>query len=300
MKNFAEIRASAARRGGTTVAVVSADAASVQAVVQGRQTGICDAVLIGQGDRIRPILEEYGGDPREFRFLEGEDDLSSASIAVELARNGAVGAILKGSLSTTSLMRAVLRRERGLRLERLLSDVRLCEHPYRPGCFLAVTDGGMNPRPTLYEKRAILENAVMVFHRLGHENPRVAVLCAAEKVEPGLPHTVEAAALKEMNRRGEITGCIVEGPISLDLAISTEAARQKGYVSAVAGQTDVLLGPTIEANNILGKSLVYFLGAVPGQVVVGARVPVLITSRADGPEVRLNSIALAVVVGAEP
>jgi phosphate butyryltransferase len=296
IRNFGALREAAVARGGCAVAVASADRHSILAVVEGRRAGLCDAILIGDEGRIQENLDALGVDPSDFVVLPADGDASSAALAVELARRGAANAILKGSLATSTLMRAVLHREFGLRRERLLSDVRLCDHPFKKDGFLAVTDGGLNPRPTLHEKRVILENAVAVFRCIGNYDPCVAVLCAAEKVEVSLPHTVEAAALRDMNRRGEITGCLVDGPVSLDLAISADAARLKGYTSPVAGRADILLGPTIEATNLLGKSLIYFLGSTPGQVVFGAAVPVLIPSRADGAEIRLNSIALASLV----
>jgi phosphate butyryltransferase len=301
LRNFSEVRQAAQRRQvgrrPLVVAVASADANSIAAVVAGRRAGFCDAVLLGHEPSIRREIERHGAEDMAFEVIFCADDEESAVRAVGLARRGQAGLILKGNLATSTLLRAVLDRNSGLRTGRLLSDVRLCDHPFKAEGFLSVTDGGMNPQPRLAAKRAILENAIRVYHRLGWAEPRVAVLCAAETVDPKIPATVDAAALKELQRSGEITGCVVEGPIALDLALSSEAAALKGYSSPVAGEADILLGPSIEANNLLGKAMVYFLHSLPGQIVVGARVPVLITSRADGPEVRLNSIALAAVAG---
>jgi len=204
--------------------------------------------------------------------------------------------ILKGLLPTQTLLRAVFDRNSGLRTDRLLSDVRLFDHPFKEAGFLGITDGGVTPAPTLAQKRRILENAVHVYHCLGIELPRVAVLCATEKVSASMPHTVDARALAEAQRRGELTGCVVDGPLSLDLALSAQAAERKGYSSRVAGQADLIVGPTIEASNAVAKTLVIFDGATPGQVVTGARVPLLIPSRADDAEVKLNSVALATLV----
>ena len=201
--------------------------------------------------------------------------------------------ILKGHLPSSTLLHAALDRERGLRKGRLLSDVRLQDHPFKESGFLAVTDGGVNPEPGLKEKRGILENALWVYRCLGVERPKVAVVCATEKVSVRMRHTVEAEKLKEMWQRGEFEGCVVEGPLSLDLALIRESVRIKGVESEVAGEADILLMPTIETGNCVGKALVYFLGAVPGQVVMGGKVPLLIPSRSDSPEVKLNSIALA-------
>ncbi len=298
LKNFLQVRKAAKEHAGFRMAVVAAeDEASLRAAVAARREDLAESVLLGDQIAVREGLERIGADPGQFEIRPVAAAEEAAAEAVALAREGAVQVILKGHLPTSTLLRAVLARGTGLRTGRLLSDVRLFDHPFKTEGFLAVTDGGVIPAPSLDQKRAIVENAVWVYHRLGWSVPKVAMLCATEKVLDAMPHTVEARRIRDWNREGLISGCVVEGPISLDLALIRESARAKGYDSPVAGEADILVGPTIEAVNILGKSLVYFKGCVPGQVVVGSKVPVLIPSRSDGPEVKLNSIALAAAIG---
>ena len=298
LKNFEEVREAARANAGFRMAVASAeDEASVLAAVEAHREGLAESVLVGEEAAVLRRLEEVGADPADFEILPVSSEEEAAARVVGLAREGRVQVILKGRLPTSTLLRAVLAKEGGLRTGRLISDVRLFDHPFKPEGFLAVTDGGVIPAPTLEQKRAIVENAVWVYHRLGWTEPKVAMLCASEKVIDAMPHTVEARRIRDWNREGRITGCIVEGPISLDLALIKESAVAKGYESPVAGEADILVGPTIEAVNILGKSLVYFKGCVPGQVIVGSKVPVLIPSRSDKAIVKLNSIALAAAVG---
>lgn len=298
ISDFAAVRAAARTRGGgLALAVVAAtDETIIQAAVAARAEGLAESVLIGPEGAVRALLEAEGADPGEFRIEDVTGDEACAERGAALAAEGAVGAIVKGHASSAAVIRAVLSRRHGLRTGRALSDVRLCEHPMLPGRLLGLTDGGVIPLPTLAQRRDIVENAVQVYHRLGYERPRVALLAASEKVTDAVPHTAEARTIVEMARRGELGACDVDGPLSFDLAVSAEAAARKGYASEVAGRAEILVGPNIETINVLAKSIVYFLKGVPGQVVMGARVPVLIPSRADAPEVKLNSIALAALV----
>jgi phosphate butyryltransferase len=197
-------------------------------------------------------------------------------------------------------MAAVLDREAGLRAGRLLSDVFVFEDPLREergGALVAITDGGITPLPTLAQKRAILENAVGVYHRLGCAAPNVAVMSAAEKVDGRIASTTDARALVEMHARGEITGCVVEGPMALDVAALAWCAERKGIRSAVAGAVDIMLMPSIEAGNMLAKAFAFLLRRRIGHVIAGARAPILINSRTDDAAARLNSIALSILAG---
>jgi len=216
-------------------------------------------------------------------------------------RAGEASILMKGRLQTGDLLRAVLDRGSGLRAAgRLLSDVLVADHPLSPEPRLVgVTDGGVNVAPDLAQKKAIIENAVALFEKLGYQRPRVACLCAVEKVTAAMPHTQEAQALAGMNARGELGGCLVSGPLALDNALSVEAAREKGIDHPVAGRADVLLAPTIEAGNALGKAFTYLAHAHVAHVLVGARAPVLIPSRVERAEDKLFSIALG-VLAAEP
>jgi phosphate butyryltransferase len=214
-------------------------------------------------------------------------------------RDGKGDILLKGSVDTGTLLRAVLNAESGLRTGRLLSDVFLFEYPDEGGSrFIMITDGGVNLSPDIYQKLEILKNGVDVAHALGIELPRVAVLSASENVNPQLPSSVDAAVLTEMNRRGEIPGCLVEGPLALDLAVSRDAARIKGLRSEVAGRVDILLVPDIETGNAVAKATTYFAHYSLGHVIVGATAPVLIPSRSDRKEAKLFSIALGVLMSA--
>lgn len=295
--NFESLRVEAVRRGGLRMAIAYAqDDVSLEVAVSAKNSGLAQPILLGEPDAMRQGLERLGADPAAYELDPCASIDACAARAVDLARSGAADGILKGLMPTEALLKAVLDRDTGLRTDRLLSDVRLYDHPFKDAGFLGITDGGVTPAPSLEQKRGILENAVHVYHCLGFHTPRVAVLCATEKVSAGMPHTVEARQLAEAQQRGDITGCLVDGPLSLDLALSAQAAARKGYHSDVAGQADLIVGPTIEASNAVAKTLVVFDGAVPGQVVTGARVPILIPSRADDAEVKLNSLALATIV----
>ena len=202
---------------------------------------------------------------------------------------------MKGNLSTSLILKAVLNKEHGLRTGNVLSHVAVFDVPHydRP---ILVTDAAMNITPSLEEKVQIIQNAVNVAHSIGIEMPKVAPIAAVEVVNPLMPATVEAALLTQMNRRGQIKGCVIDGPLALDNAINIEAAKQKGIQSEVAGQADILLVPAIETGNVLYKSLIYFAKAKVGAILAGAKAPVVLTSRADSSESKLYSLALAISV----
>jgi len=220
------------------------------------------------------------------------------SIGISLVRDGEAHVILKGKVDTTTLMKGVLSKESGLRTGRLLSDVFIFEYPEKnsESKFILMSDGGVVLNPTLEQKIEIIKNAVEVAHKLGIENPKVAILSATELVIEELTSTTDAVKLKQLNAEGKITGCIIDGPLALDLAISEESAFEKGIKSDVAGKADILIVPNIESGNILGKSLTYFAHYKIGHVIIGAKAPVLIPSRSDKMEAKLNSIALGVLM----
>jgi phosphate acetyltransferase/phosphate butyryltransferase len=211
---------------------------------------------------------------------------------VALARTGEVGAIMKGALHTDELMHAVVARDTGLRTGRRISHVFALDVPTYPRPLL-LTDAAINIYPTLEDKRDIVQNAIDLAHALGIAAPRVAILSALETVSPKIASTIEAAALCKMADRGQIEGAILDGPMAFDLAVSEAAARTKGFVSPVAGQADILVVPDLEAGNMLAKQLEYLAEAQVAGIVLGARVPIMLTSRADGPLARLASCALA-------
>jgi phosphate butyryltransferase len=280
------------------VAAAESDTALAAAALARRQR-IADVVLLGDVAELRRRLAALGEDPALFALEHVPADADAARRAVELVRAGEAAVIMKGRLKTADLLRAILDRTAGLRDGRLLSDVLVAEHPLSPSPrLLGITDGGVNVAPTLEQKREIIRNAAALFRSLGHDRPKVACLCAVESVTEAMPHTVDAQVLAEENADGRLAGCLVSGPLALDNALSVDAAREKGIDHPVAGRADVLLAPTIEAGNALGKAFTYLAHRPVAHVIVGARAPVLIPSRVERAEDKLYSIALGVLAAA--
>lgn len=228
----------------------------------------------------------------EVIFIEEADGAKAALQAAKLVRDGEADVLMKGLVNTSDFLRAVLDQENGIRGDGFLSHFAAFETPGQDRLII-LTDGGMNLYPTLEEKVKILANAVEALHKLGVECPKVAALCANEVINPKLISSVDAAALVKMNAAGEIPGCIIEGPIALDVALSAEAARHKNIESRIAGETDLYLVPNIDAGNIMGKILICCAGAKMAGVVLGAKAPVVLVSRSDNAESKLNSLAFA-------
>ena len=287
--------------GPRVVAVPAAESeTALAAVVEARRRGIARGLLLGDREGLVDRLWKLEEDPSHHEIVHEPDDRRAAAIAVERVRAGEASLLLKGRLPTGDLLRAVLDRDHGLRTGRILSDVMVSEHPSSPPRrIVGITDGGVNVAPRLAEKQAILENAVRVFHRLGFARPVVAVLCAVETPSSAMPHTQDARALAEMAARGEIEGCDVVGPLALDNALLPWAAKAKGIEHPLAGRADVLLVPTIEAGNILGKAFSWLAGKPGAHVIEGARVPVLIHSRVERADDKLLSIALGALSAEE-
>ncbi len=274
---------------------------ALTAVAHARRKRIAEVVLVGGGLGIRARLAALGEDADRYRIVEAANDAEAARTAVALVRGGEGAVLMKGRIKTGDLLHAVLDRAEGLREGRLLSDVLVAEHPLsEEERLVGVTDGGVNVAPTLAQKREIVANAVALFRRLGHPRPKVACLCAVETVTSAMPHTLEAQALAEANAAGEILDCVVSGPLALDNALSVDAARAKGIDHPVAGRADILLVPTIEAGNALGKAFTYLAKKPVAHVIVGAKAPVLIPSRVERAEDKLCSIALGVVCASRP
>ncbi|HTN51173.1 MAG TPA: phosphate acyltransferase [Anaeromyxobacter sp.] len=292
--------AEARQRGPLRLAVAAAESdTALAAAALARRQRIADVVLLGGKEGIRARLAALGEDPALFALEAVPDDAEAARRAVAMVRAGEATVLMKGRLQTGELLRAVLDRTAGLRDGRLLSDVLVADHPISSeprlvGC----TDGGVNVAPTLAQKKEILLNAVELFRKLGVERPRVACLCAVENATDAMPHTREAQALAAMNASGELPGCLVSGPLALDNALSLDAAREKGIDHPVAGRADVLLAPTIEVGNALGKAFTYLAHRHVAHVIVGARAPILIPSRVEKAEDKLYSIALGVLAAA--
>lgn len=265
---------------------------ALRAAVEAREDGMIDPLLIGPGAKIRAIAEEAGIDLSGIEIDEVEHSHAAAARAVELGATGHIAALMKGSLHTDELLSAVVAPGSRLRTERRISHVYAMDVPAyaKP---LIVTDAAVNIAPTLAHKRDICQNAIDLMHLLGVDTPRVAVLAAVETVNPDMSSTLDAAALTAMAMRGQISGALVDGPLAFDNAISPVAATVKGITSPVAGNADILLVPNLEAGNMLAKQLLYFAGADAAALVLGARLPIILTSRADSVRVRLASIALA-------
>lgn len=275
------------------VAVVSAqDEHTLEAVFKAKKDNIVEPILIGNKKKIIEILSGLHESVLEESIINVESDSEAAEKAVELINENKADFIMKGKIQTADLLRAVVNKENGLRTGKVMSHIVIHEIPtYHK--LLAVTDGGMMMYPNLDEKKQILENAVSTFLALGYENPKVAVLAAVETVNPKMQESVDADLLKKMNIKGEIKNCIVEGPISYDLTMSKESASIKGFVSPVTGEADIIVVPNITVGNILGKSLVYSAGAKMAGFIVGAKVPIVLTSRGSTSEEKYLSLALS-------
>jgi phosphate acetyltransferase len=257
--------------------------------------GLIAPFLVGPSARIKEIAEKFKIDLTGLEIVEAAHSQASAARAVELVREGRAEALMKGSLHSDELMSAVVQRETGLRTARRISHCFVMDTPGHPDA-LIITDAAVNIAPTLDEKVDIVQNAIDLAHALGLAEPRVAILSALETVSSKVPSTIEAAALCKMADRGQIKGGILDGPLALDNAISVEAANIKGIRSPVAGRANVLVAPDLEAGNMLAKSLSFLAQADAAGIVLGARVPIMLTSRADSVTTRLASCAVAALV----
>jgi phosphate acetyltransferase len=250
-------------------------------------------VLVGDEATMRRVADAAGLDLSPFQIVDASNELDAARKSVALCRAGRTQALVKGSLHTDTLMRAVLEHEAGLRTSRRVSHVFVLDAPMYPRPLL-ITDAGINIYPTLEDKVDIVRNAIDLAHAIGIDLPNVAILSAIETVNPKITSTLDAAALCKMADRKQITGAVLDGPLGFDTAVSAEAARIKGLTSSVAGRADVLVVPDLESGNMLAKQLEYLGGAELAGIVLGAGVPIVLTSRADAPRARLASCAVAV------
>jgi len=278
-----------------TAVVHPCDEAAIEGAIGAARLGLIKPILVGPTERIREAARKAGVDIAEYPIVDVPHSHAAADKAVELVLSGQAEAIMKGSLHTDELMAAVVRRENGLRTSRRVShcfvmDVPAYEDP------LIISDAAVNIMPTLEDKVDIVQNAIDLAHALQFAEVRVAILSAMETVNPKVPSTVEAAALCKMADRRQITGAVLDGPLALDNAISLTAAEIKNIDSPVAGRANVLIVPDLEAGNMLAKSLSFLAGADAAGIVLGARVPIILTSRADSDITRLASCAVAVLV----
>jgi phosphate acetyltransferase len=278
-----------------TAVVHPCDASVLQTVLAAAKAGFIVPILVGPEAKIRNAAAAAGLDISHMRIVDAPHSHAAASEAVRLIRAGDAGLLMKGSLHTDELMSPVVAHDTGLRTEHQISHVYLMDAPDYPRPLL-ITDAAINIAPTLEEKRDIVQNAIDLAHVIGIEQPRIALLCAVETVNSKMRSTLDAASLCKMADRGQIRGGLVDGPLAFDTAINEKAAADKGIVSKVAGRADILLVPDLEAGNMLAKQLTFLAGAEAAGVVLGARVPIILASRADGPRTQLASCALGVLL----
>ena len=281
-----------------TVALVAAeDYNSLEAILHAQKEGIIKPILVGDELKIKEILQNLNATV-EYEIYNEPDCNRAAYKAVELVRDGKVDFLMKGKIETAGILKAVVDKERGLGQGKLMSHFAIMEVPtYHK--LLAITDSGMVMYPNLEQKKQIIINAVETLLKIGYKNPKIGVLAAIEKVNPKMPETIDAYELKQMNLRGEIKDCIIEGPISYDLSMNKESGRIKGYESQVAGDVDMVIVPDIAAGNILSKSLIYSANAKMAGIIVGAKVPIILTSRGASAEEKFLSLALAALSASE-
>jgi phosphate butyryltransferase len=292
-----ELVEAARARGPARIAVAAGhDPDVIEALKRAAEIGLASGTLVGQSEKIRALARTAGFEIADEQILHEPDETRAAHRAVAMVREGRADLLMKGKISTGTLLRAVLDEEGGLRTGRLLSQVIVFQVPGFNRLML-MSDAGVNIAPTLEEKADICRNAIQVAHAIGIARPNLALLAALELVNPAMPATVDAAALTQMNRRGQLTGAYVEGPVALDVPLSKFAAERKGVASPLVENTDIFIAPDIEAANILYRSILYFAKGESCGIVVGAQAPLMVLSRAESPETKLRSIALAMLAG---
>lgn len=291
MQSLEELKQRVKELDKKTIAVAAADAKILEVVERALEENLAEFILIGDQ---KALLEEIEAKGRNIscEIYDIADHKAAAEKAVELVRNKQADVVMKGLLHTSTFLRAVLNKEKGLNTGKFISQISVIDKEYGQGLQM-VTDCAMAIEPTLEEKKSIIENAIDLSHKLGIEMPKVALLSALEVVNPKIKDTMEAAVLSKMADRGQIKGGIVDGPLALDNAISQEAADHKGIKSPVAGKADVLVVPNLQVGNVLGKSLFFFAHKLSATAIVGTSAPIIMTSRTDFMENKLMSIVIA-------
>jgi phosphate acetyltransferase len=279
----------------TTAVVWPLSDVAMKGAVEAAAAGLIVPTLIGPGAQMKALAEKLGVDISRFPIVEAETESQAAAAAVTICRAGTAQALMKGSLHTDELLKPAMQRDTGLRTARRVSHVFIMDTPAYARTLL-ITDAAINITPDLEAKVDIVQNAIDLAHALGIPEPKVALLSAVETVNPKISSTLDAAALCKMADRGQITGGILDGPLAFDTAVSQKAAAIKKLVSPVCGQADILVVPDLESGNMLAKQLEYLGGAQLAGIVLGARVPTILTSRADSAETRLTSCAVAVLL----
>ncbi|MGL5649304.1 MAG: phosphate butyryltransferase [Clostridium sp.] len=295
-KNFDELlsKAKSVKLKKVSVAVAQ-DEPVLEAVKSAKEQGIADAILVGDKVKIKEIAEKIDMDLTNYEIIDEPNVNKAALFAVQLVSSGRADMVMKGLVDTATFLRSVLNKEVGLRTGKLMSHVAVFEVEGIDR-LLYITDAAFNTYPELKDKKQIIENSVLVAHACGLSMPKVAAVCAVEVVNPNMPATIDASLLSKMNERGQIKGCVVDGPLALDNALSVEAAHHKGITGPVAGKADIIMLPNIETANVMYKCLTYTAKSRNGGLLVGTSAPVILTSRADSFETKVNSIALAALV----
>ena len=294
--NLKELVERARQFGPARIAVVEAhDPDVLESLGQAEPLGLAVPILVGNPEKVEAAARKVGYRLRPETLVTTSGEEASIRLAIDLVREGKADLLMKGKVTTATLIRGVLDKERGLRTGKLLSQVIVFQTARVPRLMI-MTDGAINIAPTLAQKADICRNAIEVAHALGMAEPKVVLLTALEFVNPDMPATVDAAALVQMNRRGQIGGAYLEGPLALDVPLSRFAADRKAIHSPVVEATDVFIAPDIEAANILYRAILYFAGGESGGIIMGARVPLVLLSRAETPETKIHSISLALLV----
>lgn len=296
VRNFDEVLSKVKEGKVKKVAVaVAQDEPVLEAIKEAKLQGFADAILVGDKNQIEAIAEKLDMDISQFEIIHEPDKKAAALKAVELVSSKKADMVMKGLIDTATFLRSVLNKEIGLRTGKLMSHVAVFEIEGIDR-LIFLTDAAFNTYPDLKAKVDIINNSVKVAHAVGIEMPKVAPICAVEVVNPDMPSTVDASILSKMSERGQIKGCIVDGPLALDNALSEEAAKHKNVTGPVAGKADIMLLPNIESANVMYKTLTYTSPTRNGGILVGTSAPVILTSRADSFETKVNSIALAALV----
>jgi len=291
-KSFNDLKNSITAAQKTIVVAAAHDKHTLEAVFAASNELKTGYILVGNRDMIKSLSSDMGFTVNDDVLVDALDDEDCARVAVRLIKNGNGDTLMKGNIETGTLLKTVLNGESGMRGSGTLSHLAIVETPaYHK--LVGVTDGGMIPNPTLSQKADIVRNATAYYQSIGYECPKVAALCASESVSPKIPETVGAAKLQEMCINGELGDCLLEGPLSFDIAVSRESALIKGFSSEISGDTDILLVPNITVGNVLVKGLIYWAGAKMAGCILGAKVPIVLTSRGASAEEKLLSILLS-------
>ena len=296
LTKISELHSLAKKSKKKTIALAAAqDENALEAVVNAQKEGIIDAILVGDEEKIKSITTNLKFDISKMKIINAIDPADACAVAVKLVRDKEADILMKGDVSSSTILKAVLNKECGLRKGDVLSHFAIYEMSSYPKLF-ALSDAALNISPDFKTKVAIINNGVDYLRKLGIDKPKVAVLSAVEMVNQDMPSSVDGALLSKMAQRGQIKNCFIDGPLALDNAINMESAKHKKIVSDVAGDADFLVAPDIDAANMIYKSLIFLGNAKCAAVIIGATAPIVLTSRSDSDETKLNSIALAAAV----